>query len=53
MQAVLSMTSKLWVNSQARGNSQLWTVIVELDVEPQRDDDAFPMSTYRCMLRPT
>ena len=27
--------------------------ITELDVDPQRDDDASPMSTYRCMLRPT
>ena len=27
--------------------------IVKLDVDPQRDDDASPMSTYRCMLRPT
>ena len=27
--------------------------IRELDVDPQRDDDASPMSTYRCMLRPT
>ena len=26
---------------------------VELDVDPQRDDDASQMSTYRCMLRPT
>ena len=25
----------------------------KLDVNPQRDDDASPMSTYRCMLRPT
>ena len=25
----------------------------QLDVDPQRDDDASPMSTYRCMLRPT
>ena len=25
----------------------------KLDVDPQRDDDAPPMSTYRCMLRPT
>ena len=24
-----------------------------LDVDPQRDDDASPMSTYRCMLRPS
>ena len=24
----------------------------KLDVDPQRDDDASPMSTYRCMLRP-
>ena len=26
---------------------------MKLDVDPQRDDDASPMSTYRCMLRPT
>ena len=26
---------------------------IKLDVDPQRDDDASPMSTYRCMLRPT
>ena len=25
----------------------------KLDVDPQRDDDASPMSSYRCMLRPT
>ena len=24
-----------------------------LDVDPQRDDDASPMSTHKCMLRPT
>ena len=28
-------------------------VVGKLDVDPQRDDDASPMSTYRCMLRPT
>ena len=27
--------------------------IIKLDVDPQRNDDASPMSTYRCMLRPT
>ena len=27
--------------------------IRELDVNPRRDDDASPMSSYRCMLRPT
>ena len=26
---------------------------LKLDVDPQRDDNASPMSTYRCMLRPT
>ena len=26
---------------------------IQLDVDPQRDDDASPMSTCRCMLRPT
>ena len=25
----------------------------ELDVDPRRDGDASPMSSYRCMLRPT
>ena len=25
----------------------------ELDVDPRRDDDASPMSSYRCLLRPT
>ena len=28
-------------------------LIYQLDVDPRRDDDASPMSTYRCMLRPT
>ena len=27
--------------------------ILKLDVDPQRDDDASPMSSHRCMLRPT
>ena len=26
---------------------------IKLDVDPQRDDDASPMSSYRCLLRPT
>ena len=25
----------------------------KLDVDPRRDDDASPMSSYGCMLRPT
>ena len=25
----------------------------KLDVDPRRDDDASPMSSYRCLLRPT
>ena len=25
----------------------------KLNVDPQRDDDASPVSTYRCMLKPT
>ena len=29
------------------------TIIYELDVDPRRDNDASPMSSYRCMLRPT
>ena len=28
------------------------SLIKKLDVDPHRDDDASPMSTYRCMLRP-
>ena len=28
-------------------------LIQELDVDPRKDDDASPMSSYRCMLRPT
>ena len=28
-------------------------IVLKLDVDPQKDDDASPMSTYRCMLRPT
>ena len=28
-------------------------LMYQLDVDPQRDDDASPMSTHRCMLRPT
>ena len=31
-----------------RGSSSL-----KLDVDPRRDDDASPMSSYRCLLRPT
>ena len=27
--------------------------IIKLDVDPRRDDNASPMSPYRCMLRPT
>ena len=27
--------------------------ISKLDVDHRRDDDASPMSSYRCMLRPT
>ena len=32
---------------------QTWSLYLVLDVDPQRDDDASPMSTDRCMLRPT
>ena len=28
-------------------------ICAELDVDPRRDDDTSPMSTYKCMLRPT
>ena len=31
----------------------VYKITNKLDVDPQRDDDASPMSTYRCMLRPT
>ena len=32
--------------------SNVSDIFQELDVDPQRDDDASPMSSYRCMLRP-
>ena len=32
---------------------EILNTYIKLDVDPQRDDDASPMSTYRCMLRPT
>ena len=31
----------------------MYVAIPKLDVDPRRDDDASPMSSYRCMLRPT
>ena len=34
-------------------NSHVSYSHVRLDVDLQRDDDASPMSTYRCLLRPT
>ena len=36
-------------------NDSFWNTYseIKLDVDPQRDDDASPMSTYRCMSRPT
>ena len=43
---------KNYVNQQSTG-SYIGVVQIELDVDPQRDDDASPMSTYGCMLRPT
>ena len=33
--------------------SNNYDAIFQLDVDPQRDDDASSMSAYRCMLRPT
>ena len=30
-------------------NKNTQALIIKLDVDPQRDDDASPMSTYRCM----
>ena len=33
---------------------KLWIILPrKQDVDPRRDDDASPMSSYRCMLRPT
>ena len=38
-----------------KDNTVIWVRELEdkLDVDPRRDDDASPMSSYRCMLRPT
>ena len=33
--------------------SQKYILKIRLDVDPGRDDDASPMSSYRCLLRPT
>ena len=33
--------------------SKIFCGSIKLDVDPRRDDDASPMSSYRCMLRPT
>ena len=42
MAFITSIIIMIWVNSH-----------IKLDVDPQKDNDAPPMSTYRCMLRPT
>ena len=47
--------SSLFIQSiiNLKMNEILDIKLVQLDVDPKRDDDASPMSTYRCMLRPT
>ena len=39
------------VSAAWKENHVKW--MLKLDVDPQRDNDASPISTYRCMLRPT
>ena len=52
-----SQNSGDWLDSTATKTTPFGhrTLVLQekLDVDPQRDDDASPMSTYRCMLRPT
>ena len=36
-----------------RKNCSYLNLKLKLDVDPRRDDDASPMSSYRCLLRPT
>ena len=42
-----------WYKKEMEWNSQIANKRKQLDVDPRRDDDASPMSSYRCMLRPT
>ena len=55
-----SLCREIWFSSQGERNKG--KVIKsrhsvdensQLDVDPRRDDDASPMSSYRCLLRPT
>ena len=58
-------TQKKWTYARPKKNNEptpqtrkkkmnlLHRLEKKLDVDPQRDDDASPMSTYRCMSRPT
>ena len=42
------------INLQKTGEKAWWHRYYRLlDVDPRRDDDASPMSSYRCMLKPT
>ena len=43
----------MWIKQYLKFVNNRLEVMKKLDVDPQRDDDASPMSTYRCMLRPT
>ena len=50
-------THKRWLVTEFQKYTN-WHIVciqrlLKLDVDPRRDDDASPMSTYRCMLRPT
>ena len=50
---VVNKSNKKILRRKKRIKKILRKNIKKLDVDPQRDDDASPMSTYRCMLRPT
>ena len=43
---------RLMERKAAQQNKNLFEQL-KLDVDPRRDDDASPMSSYRCMSRPT
>ena len=46
-------TMKIYLEKRIKKLNKNCSDIYQLDVDPQRDDDASPMSTYRCMLRLT
>ena len=51
--AIVSNSSLAFVTLAKQNYGLSLISMPKLDVDPRRDDDASPMSSYRCMLRPT